>query len=67
MKWKLDAGNNAYTLAQGDIRCRVWRMLGAWQAIVSCRGEAVNGYNFSSVEAACAWCEAQVNAQRGTR
>ncbi len=67
MKWKYDAANNAYTLTIGDIHCRVWLMLGAWQAIVSCRGEAVNGYNFPTAEAACAWCEAQVHEQRVTR
>ncbi len=65
MKWKFDAANYAYTLVTGDIRCRVWPMLGDWQAIVSCRGEATSGYNFPTAEAACAWCEAQVGKQRG--
>jgi hypothetical protein len=64
VKWNHDASNAAYTLASGDIRCRVWRMLGAWQAIVSCRGEATTGYNFPTVEAACAWCEAQIAKQK---
>ncbi len=63
MKWNYDATNTAYTLVQGAIRCRVWHMLGAWQAIVSHRGEATTGYNFPTAEAACAWCEQQI-AQR---
>ncbi len=64
MKWKLDADNDAYTLAKGEVRCRVWRMLGAWQAIVSVRGEAISGYNFATAEAACAWCEQHVAKQK---
>ena len=64
MKWTHDAANNAYTLAKGDMRCRVWRMLGAWQAIVSCRGKATTGYNFLTAEAACAWCEEHIVEQK---
>ncbi len=60
MDWKHDAANNAYTLTKEDTRCRVWRMLGAWQAIVSYRGEAMTGYNFTTAEAAVEWCEQQL-------
>ncbi len=60
MKWEHDATNDAYTLAKGDSRCQVWRMLGAWQAIISCRGEATTCYNFPTAEDACAWCEQQI-------
>ena len=63
MNWKQDAINDAYPLSSGDSRCRVWRMLGAWQAIVSHCGEATTGYNFKTVEDACAWCEAQIADQ----
>jgi len=58
--WKHDAANNAYMLAKGDFRCRVWRVLGAWQAIVSYRGEAITGYNFATAEGAVGWCEIQM-------
>ncbi len=60
MDWKHDASNDAYTLSSGDVRCRVWRTLGSWQAIVSHRGDATTGSNFATVVAACAWCEQRV-------
>jgi hypothetical protein len=59
-QWALDPAGEAYTLIAGDIRCRVWRTLGTWNAIVSQRGDATAAYKFDTAEAAQAWCEQQV-------
>ncbi len=57
MNWQHDATDDAYMLSSDDIRCRVWRTRGSWQAIVSQRGDATAAYNFPTAEEACAWCE----------
>ncbi len=65
MEWKHDPAIDAYILIMGDVRCRVWRGREGWEAIVSHRfggGEAFN--SLSTVEAARAWCEAQLAAQQ---
>ncbi len=62
--WTHDPTDDAYTLISGDIRCRVWRALGSWQAIVSQHGDATAAYNFLTVEEACAWCERLVTERR---
>ena len=65
--WNHDTTNDAYTLSSVDIRCRVWRMLGSWNAILSHRGDATAGYNFKTVEDACTWCEAQIAERKVDR
>ena len=55
--WQHDPTDDAYTLISDDVRCRVWRTLSTWQAIVSRRGDATAAYNFKTVQDACAWCE----------
>ena len=42
--WAHEPADNAYPLISGDVRCRVWHMLGSWQPIVSHRGAATTGY-----------------------
>jgi hypothetical protein len=56
-RWEPDPGREAYTLIAGDIRCRVWRTMGTWDAIVSQRGDATAAYKFETADAARAWCE----------
>jgi hypothetical protein len=56
--WQPDLTDDAYTLISGEIRCRVWRMRGSWNAVVSQRGDATAAYDFETAEAAQAWCEA---------
>ncbi len=59
--------DHAYTLITGDIRCRVWRTLGNWQAILSQRGDATAAYNFKTAEEAKTWCEKLVAERRAGR
>ena len=63
--WQHDPVDNAYTLIQGEVRCRVWpSTIGGWAAVVSRRGIATASYNFGTPAEARTWCEQQVAAQR---
>jgi hypothetical protein len=63
-RWQPDPAGEAYTLISGDIRCRVWHMLGTWNAIVNQRGDATAAYAFETAEAAQAWCETIMGERR---
>ncbi len=65
--WEPDEAGDAYTLSSGDIRCRIWRTMGTWQALVSQRGDATAAYQFATVEAAQAWCEGIIAERRASR
>jgi hypothetical protein len=61
MEWVQDPVDQAATLIQGAMRCRVWRTAGGtWAALISVRGEATAAYSFPTQEQAQAWCEAQL-------
>ena len=68
MEWVHDPADQAATLIQGAVRCRVWRTAGGtWAALISVRGDATAAYSFATREAAQAWCEAQVSERRKPR
>ena len=59
--WTHDAGDNAYTLIQGEYRCHVWfTSLDTWAAAFNYRGTSSAAYGFKTAEEAKAWCEQQV-------
>ena len=59
--WTHDAGDNAYTLISGAVRCRVWfTSMDNWAAVISFHGMASAAYNFATADEAKAWCEQQV-------
>ena len=60
--WQHDG--HAYTLVSGDFRCRVWRSMGTWQAIVSRRGDEAVAYQFDTLDEAKAWCEKLLTERR---
>ena len=65
MEWMHDPAEQAATLIQGELRCRVWRTAGGtWAALISVRGDATAAYSFATREAAQEWCEAQVAERR---
>ncbi len=59
--WTHDPADDAYTLIQGDVRCRVWHTTqnDTWAAVISVRGMFTAAYNFDTADAAKAWCEEQ--------
>jgi hypothetical protein len=60
MDWQHDPDGEAYTLIQGDVRCRVWHtMLGTWAAVIMHHGISTAAYNVSSPDDAQTWCETQ--------
>ena len=66
MEWVHDPADQAATLIQGAVRCRVWRTAGGtWAALISVRGDATAAYSFATREAAQAWCETQVAQGEG--
>ena len=65
--WVHDPADNAYTLIQGDIRCRVWHTRDSWNAILSHRGDATAAYSFNTAEEAQAWCERLVTERKAGR
>ena len=68
MDWQDDPTEQAVTLIQGDVRCRVWRTTaGTWSALISVHGDATAAYSFPTREAAQAWCEQQLMAHRKPR
>ncbi len=68
MEWVQDPVDQAATLIQGEVRCRVWRTAGGtWAALISVRGDATAAYSFPTREQAQAWCEAQIAERRGPR
>ncbi len=68
MDWQYDPEGEAYTLIQGDVRCRVWHTtLGNWATVIAHRGMSTAAYNFPTPEAAQAWCAARMaELARGT-
>ena len=68
MDWHEDAADQAATLIQGDVRCRVWRTTAAtWAALISVHGDATAAYSFPTRQEAQAWCEAQLAERRKPR
>jgi hypothetical protein len=68
MEWVQDPADQAATLIQGELRCRVWQTTaGTWAALLSVRGEATAAYSFPTREAAQAWCETQIAERRKPR
>ena len=66
MEWVQDPVDQAATLIQGAVRCRIWRTAGGtWAALISVRGDATAAYSFATREAAQAWCETQVAQGEG--
>lgn len=55
--WTHDVTGEVYTLIRADIRCRVWRTMDTWHALLSQRGDATDACNFKTAEEACARCE----------
>ncbi len=55
--WTEEPGGWAHTLVRGDIRGRVWRRLGIWEAIVRQHGGFCSAGDFTTAEDAQAWCE----------
>jgi hypothetical protein len=65
MDWHEDPADQAATLIEGDVRCRVWRTAaGTWSALISVHGDATAAYSFPTREAAQAWCETHVAERR---
>jgi hypothetical protein len=62
--WQPDPAGEAYTLISGDIRCRIWRTMGTWNAIVSQRGDATAAYKFETADAARRWCEKLIEERK---
>ena len=61
MDWTGDDTGQRYTTTQGNCQARVWRTRdGEWRALVSWTGSAVGQADFATLEAAQAWCEAEV-------
>ena len=66
-QWVPDPGSQAYTLINGDFRCRVWPAFVTWSALVRHRGVTTTALDFNTIDEACAWCEARVaERQAGT-
>ncbi len=65
MEWVHDPAEQAATLIQGEVRCRVWQTAsGSWATLISVHGDATAAYSFATREQAQAWCEAQLAERR---
>ena len=61
MDWTSDNEGQTYTAQQDTCQALVWRTQpGEWRARVSWAGSAVGQVDFATLEAAQAWCEAEV-------
>ena len=57
MEWQPDPEGDAYTLIQGEVRCRVWHTtLGNWAAVFVHHGISTAAYNFATPDDAKIWC-----------
>ncbi len=59
-EWTEEPGGEAYTLVSGNIRGRVWRRFGTWEAIVWQHGGFHSAGDFTTAEEAKAWCEERI-------
>ena len=63
MTWRSNNGGQTYTAQQDSCQALVWHTRsGEWRALVSWEGSAVGQADFATLEAAQAWCEAEVAA-----